>query len=125
MQVQGSNMMGDMSANSPASFWGVARSHAPSWSPSAGPGHAPSGSGGHQGAGGAGSGGQGGNSDPKMAEKLMTELQVSQYKVRDKQSIIIHKMHTSVSVKLHSISLPEKTLYCIIHILRKRLSQRT
>ena len=86
MQVQGSNMMSDMSANSPASFWGVARSHAPSWSPaSAAPGHAPSGSG-HQGAGG-GSGGQGGNSDPKMAEKLMTELQVSQYKVRDKQYI--------------------------------------
>ena len=100
MQVQGSNMMGDMSANSPASFWGVARSHAPSWSPaSAGPGHTgQSGSGGHQ---GAGSGGQGGNSDPKMAEKLMTELQVSQYKVRDKQSKIIHKTHTIVSVKLH------------------------
>ena len=98
MQVQGSNMMGDMSANSPASFWGVARSHAPSWSPaSAAPGHTgPSGSGGHQGAGGAGSGGQGGNSDPKMAEKLMTELQVSQYKVRDKQSLIIHVRRTQL-----------------------------
>lgn len=100
MQVQGSNMMAD---NSPASFWGVARSHAPSWSPASGPGHAPSGSGGHQGAGGAGSGGQGTNSDPKMAEKLMTELQVSQYKVSDNQSInysVAHK-HCSFSVKLH------------------------
>ena len=83
MQVQGSNMMTDMSGNSPASFWGVARSHAPSWSPAApGSGHTSSGSGGHGQGSVAGSGA--GNSDPKMAEKLMTELQVSQYKVRDK-----------------------------------------
>ena len=75
MQVQGSNMM-DMSGNSPASFWAGARH--PSWSSS---GHGS----GHAGANTTNTGGATGgsnNSDPKMAEKLMTELQVSEFKVR-------------------------------------------
>ena len=63
MQVQGSNMM-DMGGNSAAAFWGATR-HS-SW---------PAGnhSAGHNGAGGTA---QSNPSDPKMAEKLMTELQV-------------------------------------------------
>ena len=63
MQVQGSNMM-DMGGNSAAAFWGATR-HS-SWP-------AANHSAGHNGAGGAA---QSNPSDPKMAEKLMTELQV-------------------------------------------------
>ena len=68
-------MMGDMSGgnSSASSFWG---SRHTSWSPA----HQSSP---HAGAGaGAGAATPGNNADPKMAEKLMTELQVSQYKVR-------------------------------------------
>ena len=66
-------MMGDMSGgnSSASSFWG---SRHTSWSPA----HQSSP---HTGAG-AGAATSGNNADPKMAEKLMTELQVSQYKVR-------------------------------------------
>jgi len=63
MQVQGSNVM-DMGGNSAAAFWGASR-HS-SWP-------ATNHSAGHNGAGGAA---QANPSDPKMAEKLMTELQV-------------------------------------------------
>ena len=68
--------MMDMSGNSPASFWGARH---PSWSSS---NHGS----GHTGANSttAATGGSSGanHSDPKMAEKLMTELQVSEFKVR-------------------------------------------
>ena len=65
--------MGDMSGgnSSASSFWG---SRHTSWSPA----HQSSP---HAGVG-AGAATPGNNADPKMAEKLMTELQVSQYKVR-------------------------------------------
>ena len=64
MQVQGSNMM-DMGGNSAAAFWGATR-HS-SWPATTN--H----SAGHNGSGGSA---QANPSDPKMAEKLMTELQV-------------------------------------------------
>ena len=60
MQVQGSNMM-DMGGNSAAAFWGARHASWPATS------HA------HSVAGGAAA-----NQDPKVAEKLMTELQVRQ-----------------------------------------------
>ena len=73
MQVQGSNMM-EMGTNSPtASFWGARHG---SWSSNHNTGHN------GQSAAAATSAGSSTNNDPKMAEKLMTELQVSQYKVR-------------------------------------------
>ena len=62
MQVQGANMM-DMGTNPAAAFWGASR-HASSWSNQAAMAghHIPT---------------SASSSDPKMAEKLMTELQVS------------------------------------------------
>ena len=60
MQVQGSNMM-DMGGNSAAAFWGARHASWPSSSHS------------HSSSGGAAA-----NQDPKVAEKLMTELQVRQ-----------------------------------------------
>lgn len=65
--------MMDMGSNSAASFWG--RGH-PSWSASGhsstGAGHGPTGAA----TGGSAGAGSGNHTDPKMAEKLMTELQV-------------------------------------------------
>ena len=75
MQVQGSNMMDGMGGNTAASFWGARPG---SWSTSPAGNH----SSGHAAPGSAGAGAANNSNDPKMAEKLMTELQVSQYKVR-------------------------------------------
>ena len=59
MQVQGSNMMDSMGGNPAAAFWGARH---PSWPATS---HAS-----HQGSNATP------NQDPKVAEKLMTELQV-------------------------------------------------